>query len=73
MTIELKQMSNGMSQTSKYREQYVMHRFFTAIDRVIASQSKEERIRAVKWAALWHERVKSSSLQHQQQSGEAIE
>lgn len=73
MTIELKQISNGMSQVSKYREQYVMNRFFTAIDRVIASQSKEQRISAVTWAKLWHEQVKSSSLQHQQQNGGAID
>lgn len=60
MKIKIRQ--NGLNQAGESREQYVMNRFVTAIDRVVASQSGGERIRAVAWARLWHERVMFCSI-----------
>jgi hypothetical protein len=36
------------------KNDYVFRRMMTAIDRVIAGKTKEQRRRDVAWASLWH-------------------
>jgi hypothetical protein len=42
---------------------YALRRMMTALDRVIAGQTKEQRKKDVAWASLWHKYWKTLSSQ----------
>ncbi|MEY4138642.1 MAG: hypothetical protein RLZZ371_824 [Pseudomonadota bacterium] len=43
------------------KRDYALGRMMIALDRVIASQTKEQRKKGVAWASLWYEHWKSLS------------